>query len=60
VTGEPFVWGTLALPILAIFSLLNLVSGAYICIKRKWFNGYLWLSIALIWLIAVRVDFAHH
>jgi hypothetical protein len=60
VTGEPFVWAARALPIFAGFSLLNFLWGAYICVKRSWLNGYLWLTTAIIWLVAVWVDFAHH
>jgi TRAP-type C4-dicarboxylate transport system permease small subunit len=60
VTGEPFVWAGRALPIVAGFGLLNLVWGAYICMKREWRNSYLWLAASVIWLIAVCLDFAHH
>ncbi len=60
VTGEPYVWALGALPILAGFGLLNLVWGGYICVKRKWPSGYLWLTTSVIWLIAVWLDFAHH
>jgi hypothetical protein len=60
VTGEPFVWAARALPIIAGFFLINLIWGAFICIKKKWQNSYLWLATVVIWLIAVWVDFAHH
>jgi TRAP-type C4-dicarboxylate transport system permease small subunit len=60
VTGEPFVWAAYAVPIFAGFGLLNLVWGAYICVKRNWRDGYLLLAITLIWLVAVWIDFAHH
>jgi len=60
VTGEPFVWAAAILPFIAGFGLLNFLWGAYICIKRKWRDGYLWLATVLIWLVAVRFDFAHH
>lgn len=60
VTGEPFVWAVAVLPIFAGFSLLNLLWGAYICVRRKWRSGYFWFATAVIWLIAVWFDFAHH
>jgi hypothetical protein len=59
-TGEPYVWAGFVLPIFAVFALLNLSWGAYICSKRKWRSGYFWLAAAAVWLIAVCVDFAHH
>ena len=60
VTGESVVWAAAALPILAGFGLLNFLWGLYICVKRKWQEGYLWLTTPMIWIIAVWVDFAHH
>jgi hypothetical protein len=60
VTGEGVVWVSRALPILIGFGLLNLPWGACICIGKKWQSGYLWLATAVIWLIALWVDFAHH
>jgi len=59
-TGEPFIWALGALPILAVFTLLNLAWGAYICFKKRWRSGYFWLMTAAVWLIAVWIDFAHH
>ena len=59
-TGEPFVWFLAVLPIIAGFGLLNLVWGGYICVKRNWQTGYFWLATALVWVIAVCFDFAHH
>ena len=60
VTGEPVVWALAVLPFAAGFGLLNFLWGTYICVKRKWRNGYFWLATAAIWLIAVWFDFAHH
>jgi hypothetical protein len=39
VTGEPFVWAVRALPIVAVFFLINLIWGTGICLKRNWQNG---------------------
>jgi hypothetical protein len=60
VTGEPFVWFFSAVPIFAAFSLLNLFWGAYICAKKKWQAGYIWLATLAMWFVAVCIDFAHH
>ena len=60
VTGEPFIWAALALPILVGFTLLNVVWGTCLCVQREWRSGYLWLATAVVWLIAIWVDFAHH
>jgi len=60
VTGEPFVWFFGAVPIFAGFSLLNLFWGAYICTKRKWRAGYIWLAALAMRLVAACIDFAHH
>jgi len=59
-TGEPFIWALFVVPILAAFTVLNLLWGAYICFSRRWRNGYFWLMSAGVWLIAVWIDFAHH
>lgn len=39
ITGEPFVWAAGILPILTIFSLLNLTWGALILVYRQWRSG---------------------
>ena len=60
VSGEPFVWALFVVPIYAVFGLVNVAWGAYICSKRRWRSGYFWLLAAAVWLIAICVDFAHH
>jgi hypothetical protein len=60
VTGEPFVWAARALPILAGFSLVNFAWGVFICARRNWRSGYIWLATLIPWVIAVWFDFAHH
>lgn len=59
-TGEPFVWACFVLPIWALYLLLNLTWGAAILVRREWRNSALWLAMALIWLAALGIDFAHH
>jgi hypothetical protein len=59
-TGEPFVWASFVLPIVAAFALLNLLWGVFICFSRRWRSGYFWLMTVMVWLIAVWIDFAHH
>jgi hypothetical protein len=60
ITGEPFVWFTSILPIVAAFSVLDLAWGAVILARRKWHGGSSWLLAALVWIAAVLIDFAHH
>jgi hypothetical protein len=60
VTGEPFVWFLAIGPIVAIFIVVNLGWGALILARRHWASGRLWLMAAMIWLVAIWIDFAHH
>ena len=39
ITGEPFVWFNSILPIVAIFSVLDLAWGAVILARRQWRGG---------------------
>ncbi len=57
VTGEPFVWATRTWPILICFGLLNLI---WVSRIKKWRDSYFLAAAAMIWLIAVWIDFAHH
>jgi isoprenylcysteine carboxyl methyltransferase (ICMT) family protein YpbQ len=59
-TGEPFVWASAVIPIFTIFFVVNVVWGGLILVRRQWRSGYLWLLTALIWLVAIVIDFAHH
>jgi hypothetical protein len=59
-TGEPFVWALFVVPIFAVFAVVNLSWGGYICTKRRWRSGYFWMMAAAVWLVAICVDFAHH
>jgi len=58
--GDPIIWGTTAFPIIAIFSLINLVWLALILsnISRggKWKAILVWSFVALAWLVANRYD----
>jgi hypothetical protein len=60
ITGEPFVWAAALLPIVEIFFPLNMGWGALIIVRRQWESGRYWLLVAMLWLIAVAIDFAHH
>lgn len=60
VTGEPIVWAIRALPIIAVFFLIDLIWGTRICVKRKWRDSFLWIASAVIWVIAIWIDFSHH
>lgn len=59
-TGEPFVWFMAVAPICAAFSLLNLAWGATIIAKKWWHGSRWWVIAALIWIVAISIDFAHH
>src|ERR1039457_3449110 len=56
-TGEPFVWAVRTWPILICFGLLNLI---WILRIKKWRDSYFLAMAAMIWLIAMWIDFAHH
>lgn len=59
ISGEPFIWALFALPILAVFAVIDLVWGIIVFRNQK--NGARFLLIAgLIWIVAIVVDFAHH
>ena len=58
-TGEPFIWLSNILPIVAIFLVIN-VAWAIILARRQWNGGRFWLLAAAVWLAAVVIDFAHH
>ncbi len=60
ITGEPFVWFGALLPIAAIFLPLNAAWGAFIVRFRQWQSGRLWMWTALLWIVAIAIDFAHH
>jgi hypothetical protein len=59
-TAEPFILALGVLPIFAVFSVLNVTWGAFILARPQWRGGRLWLLAALIWSVAVGIDFAHH
>lgn len=60
VTGEPFIWFLAILPVVAVFAVINLVWAYLIITSRQWRLGLLWLLTAVIWLIGIAIDFAHH
>jgi hypothetical protein len=59
-TAEPFIWALSVIPIVGIFSLINVIWGVVILIGRQWRSGKIWLIGTLIWLVAMAVDFAYH
>ena len=61
VTGEPFVWFAGIAPVLAVFIIVNLAWGSAVIRRRQWRSGRSWLlKAALVWLVAIGIDFAHH
>ena len=59
VTGEPFVW-ILAVPVFAVFLLVNIVWGGLLLYSRQSKGARWWLVIAAVWLLAIGIDFSHH
>jgi hypothetical protein len=59
-TGEPFVWFFTAVPIFAIFVLVDFIWAIRIVVRRRWRHTTPWLVSGLIWSIALWIDFAHH
>jgi hypothetical protein len=55
--GESVVWVARTWPIFICFGLLNLIWLARI---KKRQDSYFLIAAAMIWLIAVWIDFAHH
>jgi hypothetical protein len=59
-TGEPLVWFSNILPIVATFFVINVAWGAAILARRQRKGGLFWLLAAVVWFGAVVIDFAHH
>jgi hypothetical protein len=59
VTGEPLVWA-LALPVVAVFFLLDTIWVGLLLRHKGWKGRPRWLGTVVMWLLAVIVDFAHH
>jgi hypothetical protein len=60
ITGEPFVWALSVLPVCAVFLVLNTIWGGTIAVRRRWLQGRIWLLSALVWIVAIVIDFSHH
>ena len=60
VTGEPFIWAAIVMPIFSTFGLINLIWGVSIIVKKRWRRAFPWLAVVCIWLVAVVIDLAHH
>lgn len=60
VTGEPFVWALAAFPILAVFTLINIMWGVLLLRRRRCHGGRVWLATAVLWLVVIWIDFMHH
>jgi TRAP-type C4-dicarboxylate transport system permease small subunit len=59
VTGEPLIWALSALPVLAVFIVLNLSWAAFILGRRQWKSGRPWFLAMMIWLVALAIDVVH-
>ena len=60
VSGEPFIWFLFSLYFFAVYLMLNLAWGGIILKCRYWRGGRFWLSAAMVWIVAIVIDFAHH
>ena len=52
--------GTLRLANPLRFFLVNITWGVIILVRHQWSGGRLWLLTAMLWFIAVAIDFSHH
>jgi hypothetical protein len=60
ISGEPFVWATSILPVVAVFLLINLVWGIILLRRRQPNTGRMWIAITAFWTVAALIDFSHH
>jgi hypothetical protein len=60
VTGEPFVWAAGALPVLGVFLLADIVWGGLLLRDRESKRRLWWLITAVVWLVAIGIDFSRH
>ena len=60
VTGEPFIWAGIVVPMWGTFALINLIWAVTIIAQKRWRNAPLWSAVVCTWLVAVVVDNAHH
>lgn len=58
-TGEPFIWFLQILPIVASFFVMNAI-WVIVLAHRHWRGARYFFMGALIWLVAIAIDFAHH
>ena len=59
-TGEPFLWAMAVVPTLTVALLIDVPWGVVILKKKHWRSGRLLLSVGVIWIIAIAIDFTHH
>ncbi len=59
-TGEPFLWAMAVVPTLTVALLIDVPWGVVILKKKHWSSGRLLLSVGVIWIIAITIDFMHH
>jgi hypothetical protein len=60
ITGEPFVWFAGIFPVIVVFTLLDVLWAAYICIKKRWQSSKFWVLSLALWILAITMDFANH
>jgi hypothetical protein len=60
ITSEPLIWGLFVMPVWIVFAAINIAWGVAILARKKRFAARFWLSTALIWIVAIVIDYAHH
>jgi hypothetical protein len=48
------------MPVWIVFAAINIAWGVAILARKKWLAARFWLSTALIWVVAIVIDYAHH
>lgn len=59
VSGEPFIWAGIVVPIWGTFALINLIWVLTI-VKKRWLPAILWWAVVGMWIVAAVIDNLHH
>jgi len=61
VTGEPFIWALAVAPVWAVFGVVNACwAFAVLAAPPRRRDARVVLAVAVVWAVAILVDFAHH
>jgi hypothetical protein len=59
-TSEPFLWAMAVVPTLGVALLIDVPWGIVILKRKNWSSGRLVLFVAVVWVVAIAIDFVHH